>query len=253
MMRSLRWGVAAALLVATACGGGTVESAVPESSVPIVAPATAVFTATGSSSAASFTATESGFKSSPRARPASLTFTATGAANAQHFIVSEAGYDGMLTQRNGCRNAARVSPSRSRGPRARFTVKPVRLVGACIVTVTDAAGRAATVLVSVLPSPPSPLEVSPASLAFQGVGAAQAASISVSEQNYAGNFTASSTTCSGIASLGSTTLRPSDATGIATDLITPVAVGSCSISVSDSNGQNVTIPVTVTTTSIGVH
>jgi hypothetical protein len=323
MTRLLRWGVAALLLVATACGGGIVESTVPDSSVPIVAsataaaavkivlkPASAVFSSTGSSSTASFTATESGFKGTftarngcgtaatvtpakakgpkatfrvtplayvsscdidisdgkhsvtfpvavalpaPRTSPASLTFTATGAANARHFIVSEAGYDGTLTQTNGCRNSARVSPPRARGPSAKFTVTPLALVGACAVTVTDAAGRAATVLVSVLPTTPMPLVVSPASLAFEGVGAAQAASISVSEQNYAGNFTASSTSCSGIASLGSRTLRPSDSTGIATDLVTPVAVGSCSISVSDSNGQSVSIPVTVTTTSVGVH
>lgn len=92
---------------------------------------------------------------------------------------------------------------------------------------------------------PAGVQLSVGSMSFLGTGAALAQNVTVSEANYSGAFSASSTTCAGIATIalqtGSTT----------TFVVTPVAVGTCSFSIADTLGQSKAVTVTVTTTTLG--
>jgi len=90
-----------------------------------------------------------------------------------------------------------------------------------------------------------PIVVSPASLSFLGLGAGISQTVSASEGNYSGAFSASSATCPGIATIA---LQPGSTTVF---VVTPAGAGSCSFLVSDSFGQSKAIPITVTTTAVG--
>lgn len=92
---------------------------------------------------------------------------------------------------------------------------------------------------------PQGVQLSVASMSFLGVGSSLAQTIVASEVNYSGAFSASSTTCTGIASIalqsGSTT----------TFSVTPVGAGTCSFSIADTMNQSKSFTVMVTTTTVG--
>jgi len=85
--------------------------------------------------------------------------------------------------------------------------------------------------------------LTPTGLQFTATGATFAQTVTASELNYAGTFTASSTNCQEIASI-------SPATG-KTFTVTPVGAGSCTFTFTDSGGQNTQLVVHVATTTIG--
>ncbi|HTX55825.1 MAG TPA: hypothetical protein VMD47_01855, partial [Candidatus Acidoferrales bacterium] len=62
------------------------------------------------------------------------------------------------------------------------------------------------------------------------------------QTNYTGAFTASTTSCSAIATIANTA---------STFTVTPVAAGTCSFTVSGGSDATATLNVVVTTTSVG--
>lgn len=95
------------------------------------------------------------------------------------------------------------------------------------------------------PTPtPAPIALNLQKLQFAGVGSAYAQTLTASEAGYAGLFTLGGTSCNGIAA----TNTLSDTHSFT---ITPVAVGTCSYTISGAPGAQATLPVTVTTLSVG--
>jgi hypothetical protein len=94
--------------------------------------------------------------------------------------------------------------------------------------------------------PPAAINQSTSALSFTTAGSIQ--SFTVSESGYSGTLTAAngSPSCAGIA-----TFSPASGTGpSAAFMVTAVAAGTCTIKVSDANGQSVGVSVTVTTTAV---
>jgi hypothetical protein len=90
---------------------------------------------------------------------------------------------------------------------------------------------------------PGAVVLSPASLAFTAAGAASAQSVSATQASYGGSFTASTTTCSGIA-----TISPASGSAFT---VTPVAAGACTFIISGGGSQSTSLAVGVTTTGVG--
>jgi hypothetical protein len=94
------------------------------------------------------------------------------------------------------------------------------------------------------PTPvPATIVPAPASLAFTGLGAPNAQSFSVTESGYAGTFSEGDS-CTGIATI---------VTASPTFTVTPVAVGTCAITVLDIQQHHVAVAVTVTTSGLVVQ
>ena len=95
------------------------------------------------------------------------------------------------------------------------------------------------------PTPtPAPVVVNVPSLRFLGAGSAFVTTISVTQANYNGMFVLSGTSCNGIAS--------ADTTSSAQNFtITPVAAGTCSYTLTGGGGAQTSLPVTVTTVTVG--
>ena len=85
--------------------------------------------------------------------------------------------------------------------------------------------------------------LSPSSLAFTATGASNAQTVAVTQGNYSGAFTASGTTCTGIATISAATA--------ASFSVTPVAAGSCTFTITGSGGQSAALTIGVTTTTVG--
>lgn len=100
------------------------------------------------------------------------------------------------------------------------------------------------------PTPiPAPAVVpTPLGLSFVATGSAAAQNLGVSQTGFAGNFNEIDT-CSGIVTASAvSTAGPS-----ANYTITPLAVGSCSITITGGSGSSMMIPVTVTTSGLTVQ
>ncbi len=85
--------------------------------------------------------------------------------------------------------------------------------------------------------------LSSSSLAFTAAGTSNAQTVTVTQANYSGAFTASGTTCTGIATISAATA--------ASFSIVPVAAGSCTFTITGGGGQNATLTIGVTTTTVG--
>lgn len=115
---------------------------------------------------------------------------------------------------------------------------------AVAVGAVAATGCAGSVNTTPVATPtPGAVALSTSSLAFTATGAANAASVNATQLNYSGAFTASTSTCGGIATI-------SPASG-ATFSITPVAAGSCTFTIAGGAGQSATLTIGVTTTAFG--
>lgn len=123
----------------------------------------------------------------------------------------------------------------------RIGVRVAVAVGA-IAAAGCAGGVTTTPIVNPTPTPGA-VVLSSTSLAFTSTGAANARSVNATQANYSGAFTASTTTCGGIA-----TISPASGT---TFSITPVAAGSCSFTIAGGGAQSATLTVGVTTTAFG--
>ncbi|MBC5823430.1 MAG: hypothetical protein GIX02_01165, partial [Candidatus Eremiobacteraeota bacterium] len=169
--------------------------------------------------------------------PTSLSFNTLGSS--QDITASEPFYSGNFSAvPMNCGGIATVS-----GTSPTFTVTSVG-PGTCTVVVSDGHGGSVSVSVTVAPQP-GPLTLRPNSVTFTDVGAANAATVTVSETNYSGAFTIANDTCSGtIATIGAPSSNGPTATIQITPLSTPSG-GSCSFAVRDDHGGSATETVTV--------
>ena len=103
--------------------------------------------------------------------------------------------------------------------------------------------------ISTTPIIAAPVALSATTLAFTATGSANAKSVSASQPNYNGTFTATtaaagqSTSCSSIATIASS--------GGATFSVTPVAAGQCTFTITGFGNQSATLTVGLTTSSVG--
>jgi hypothetical protein len=89
---------------------------------------------------------------------------------------------------------------------------------------------------------PGQITSSSSSLSFSATGPSAAQTLTISEPGYSGGFTASG--CSGVATISAGTQQGSF-------VITPIAAGSCSISILNASGATLEqIPVVVTTVEV---
>jgi hypothetical protein len=113
-------------------------------------------------------------------------------------------------------------------------------------TLSIAAGQSAYFVVyegGIVPTPGA-LSVSPTTLSILGLGTANNSTLTASEPNYSGAFTATpSSACSGVVSLSATTFTSSV-------VVTPLGAGACTITVADDHGGSTTVQTGVTTSSI---
>ncbi|MDQ2679869.1 MAG: hypothetical protein M3Y21_02435 [Candidatus Eremiobacteraeota bacterium] len=91
---------------------------------------------------------------------------------------------------------------------------------------------------------PGAVSVAPSSLAFLGTGSSQTQTITASEPNFAGTFTAGNT-CAAIATVAA---HPGSTTSFD---VTPIAAGTCNLVVTGAPGQSQSVAITITTTSVG--
>jgi hypothetical protein len=134
-------------------------------------------------------------------------------------------------------------------------------VGTCAVTLTNAAGKTASINVGVAagpsPSPssspstiPNALTISPATLSLLGVGSSFATSASVVlESSYTGTLNIASTACAGVA-----TISPATGSGPALALtVTGLAAGTCTATATDTHGQTASLQITVSVSNLGLN
>jgi len=93
-------------------------------------------------------------------------------------------------------------------------------------------------------STPGPITLVPTSMSFTATGPANAQRAAVSENNYGGTFTASSTTCNNIA-----VISPATVPNPGQYSVTAENPGTCSFTITDLHGQNATLSISVLTGS----
>lgn len=163
------------------------------------------------------------------------------------FTVSETGYTGTFTVgpcKSGSTTVANVSPSSPHGPSATITVTGVA-TGSCTIGITDTNNQSASVNVTV--NQPL-LTATPSSLTLNGN---TNGTFTVSETGYTGSFTIGPCQSGGQTVA---TAAPTTAAGpSATITVTPVTAGTCTLAVSDTNGQTTNVTVTVNLSSLMVN
>lgn len=176
--------------------------------------------------------------------PKAIAFTAVGSASAKKLVASEKNYKGKFKVVTTCGSAVTISPKAVKGPKATLTLTPVSAVSSCTVTVSDAKKHKATAKISVVLPPPPALNVNPSSLSFDATGATYASTFAIT-QTGTGAFKETDS-CSGIATVTPASLQAPSSTVT----VTPVAAGTCTITVSDAYGQSKQVAVSVTTSGI---
>ena len=112
-------------------------------------------------------------------------------------------------------------------------------------TPTPTATATPTPIPTQTPTPtPPPVVVSIPSLQFLGAGSAYAKTIVVTQANYNGQFALGGASCNGIAATDVTT-------SLQNFTITPLAAGTCTYTLTGGGGAQTTLPVTVTTLTVG--
>lgn len=181
--------------------------------------------------------------------PQALGFAGTGAANAKTVTVTDVGYTRTLTVSSAdCGSGASAivtyTPPTAPGPVATFTVTP-RNAGTCHITVSDDNNGSVTlpVFVGTLSAPPS--------LAFSGTGATYAQTFNIAYPGYTGTLTINPGTC-GTGAAAIVTFDKTSFTTPNTVTVTPQNAGTCAFTVSDNQGNTVTIGVTVNSAGVVV-
>ncbi len=162
------------------------------------------------------------------------------------FQIAETGYTGPFTVgtcTSGGKTIATVSATGASGPSATVKVTGVAN-GTCTIAISDSYGQTASENVTVnLPA----LVVNPPSLTLNGN---TPGSFNVSETGYTGTFTIGTCTQGGQTIA---TASPTTANGPSANItVTPVKAGSCTIAVSDTNGQTTNETVTVNTSTLTI-
>ncbi len=173
------------------------------------------------------------------ATPSVLVFTGAGTA-AQSFTVTGTGGTGPGTvsiNAASCAGIATVSGAGGAPPQS-FSVTPIGN-GGCSVVVVDGE-VSTTVPISVgQTTTTAALSVTPTSLTFSAPNSAPQ-SVTVSYQGYVGQVTVNQSACTGIA-----TFTIPNGSLPQTGTVTPVAVGTCTITFSPTNAPPVTLAITV--------
>jgi hypothetical protein len=180
----------------------------------------------------------------PVATASTISISQTGTTSATDTI-RESGYTGSFTP-SGCSGIANVTAQAASGGSQTFTIAAGASTGTCQLTFTDA--YAQTVVVAVTVS--GALMSSPSTLSFVS-GSTTPKTFTATESGYTGTLTATST-CTSIA-----TVSPPNTTGSpATFSVTPVASGTCQVTIHDTLGNSSIVavsiaqPLTVTTSSV---
>ncbi|MDB5042284.1 MAG: hypothetical protein JWN27_3010 [Candidatus Eremiobacteraeota bacterium] len=148
---------------------------------------------------------------------------------------------------NGDVHVPQVVPVASPTPAASASPTPV-----ATATPTPVATATPTPVITATPSPtpvptatptPAGVSLSPSALTFLAIGASSAQTVTASEPNYSGAFTAATTTCASIASIAS---GPGSSF-----IVTPLGVGSCSFTITDAGAKAATLSIGVTATTVG--
>lgn len=158
----------------------------------------------------------------------SLLFTSP-SASMQPFTATENFYTGQFNL-SGCSGTVTVAPTVGNGPSQTFNVTP-EAAGVCTLMVTDDHGGSRNVNITVY----GVLQANPQSLTFTDIGSK---TFVASEANYPGLI--GQTGCAGVA-----TVSPGSGSSPVTFTVTPVAAGTCTITVTDDHGGSVPVSITV--------
>lgn len=162
------------------------------------------------------------------------------------FQIAEPNYTGPYTVgacTSGSTTVATLTATTALGPSATVSVHAVAS-GSCTVSISDGYGQTASENIAV--SQPA-LVVAPTTVTITGNAPG---SFTVSEAGYAGTFTIGTCTSS---SQPIATAQPSSVNGPSgTVTLTPVRAGTCTIAVSDGNGQTTNVGLTVNASPIVV-
>lgn len=133
----------------------------------------------------------------------------------------------------------------------RFAFALTALLAACGGGSSTPAAPVLSVSASPSPSPSSgaPVAISPATLSFASSSAQR---LAVSESGYTGAFSESDT-CNPYSGEIAAVVAGSNGAGSATYAVTPVAAGTCTITITDATGRAAGVDVTVSTAAITVQ
>ncbi|MBC5826725.1 MAG: hypothetical protein GIW99_03435 [Candidatus Eremiobacteraeota bacterium] len=167
--------------------------------------------------------------------PSALTFAGPSAAQ-QPVAVSESNYSGPFTiTAPACAAVATFNPAAGSGPAATFQVSP-KGVGSCTATIADNHGGGQQLGVTVYGA----LTTDKSSLTFTDLGSAHSQQFTAFEPQYGGPIAAAAANCNNVASVA-----PAQANAPAAFTVTPIASGTCSVTLTDNHGGTVSVPVTV--------
>jgi hypothetical protein len=114
-------------------------------------------------------------------------------------------------------------------------------------------GQTATPAPTPTPTPtPTPAPVPQASQTSVTFASGSAQNVSITESGYTGTFTESDT-CNPLSGAIASVAAQSNANGAATYAITPLAAGTCNVTISDTSGRGTTISVSVASAAITIH
>jgi len=145
--------------------------------------------------------------------------------------VSESNYSGQFTASSTDCSGIATFPA---GPATSFLVSEVA-TGTCHIQFTDDHGGTGVETVTV----DGTLTLAPNPIGFSDVNVTTP--LAITETNYSGTFTTASSTCAGIATIG-TPAGPGPSTSLN---VTSLAMGTCTFAVQDADGQSVTETVNV--------
>jgi hypothetical protein len=170
--------------------------------------------------------------------PTSLAFTAAGRRHALAVKVSQENFRAAFTGTDTCAGIATVRAYRNGSGKADYTVTPVG-TGQCSATFTGGDAKSATLPILVVV--PGPVVVAPAHLTFGRTNPVQAATATVTQSGFAGEF-GERDTCANVATLE----RTSNAGGRAAYLVTPMAAGECTVTFDGANAKRADLSIAVT-------
>jgi hypothetical protein len=97
------------------------------------------------------------------------------------------------------------------------------------------------------PTPAAAVVPNPAAVALTGIGPSYTLGVNVTQAGYAGSFSQTNT-CAGVATVAPAVTQPASPTFS----LTPLATGTCALTVTGGSNQSVVVPVTVTSSGLVV-
>lgn len=116
---------------------------------------------------------------------------------------------------------------------------------------SSSGGQTPTPAASPTPTP-TPAPVPQASQTAVTFASGSAQNVNVTESGYTGTFIENDT-CSPLSGAIASVATQSNANGAATYVITPLAAGTCNVTISDTSGRGTTISISVASAAITIH